>query len=154
MPGRAFWIVADPDTGTIYTALANTNLIAKLRVDGAGKPVLVSTVPTVRNPISFDMDMSTGTLYVGGYADSQLQIIPASAFEARGRRPGDPFRRAPGRRSVAVAEQEALARRELGLRAVARRAEVARRVHRLGAAVGGVLDRRDRRVGCLVRVAW
>lgn len=80
VPGRAFWIVGDPDTGTIYTALANTNLIAKLRVDGTGKPVLESTVPTVRNPISFDMDMSTGTLYVGGYADSQLQIIPASAF--------------------------------------------------------------------------
>ena len=80
VPGRAFWIVGDPDTGTIYTALANTNLLAKLRVDGAGKPVLESTVPTVRNPISFDMDMSTGALYVGGYADSQLQIIPASAF--------------------------------------------------------------------------
>jgi DNA-binding beta-propeller fold protein YncE len=80
VPGRAFWIVGDPDTGTIYAALANTNRIAKLRLDGAGKPVLESTVPTVRNPVSFDMDMTTGTLYVGGYADSQLQIIPASSF--------------------------------------------------------------------------
>jgi DNA-binding beta-propeller fold protein YncE len=86
VPGRAFWIVGDPDgdggSGTIYAALANTNLVAKLRVDGAGKPVLESTVPTVRNPISFDLDMTTGTLYVGGYADSQLQVIPASAFDA------------------------------------------------------------------------
>jgi 6-phosphogluconolactonase (cycloisomerase 2 family) len=80
VPGNAFWIVGDPDTGTIYTALANTNLVAKLRVDASGTPVLVSTVPTVRNPISFDRDMTTGTLYVGGYADSQLQIIPSSAF--------------------------------------------------------------------------
>jgi hypothetical protein len=83
VPGRAFWIVGDPRTGTIYTALANTNLVAELRVDGSGKPVLVSTVPTVRNPVSMDLDTTTGTLYVGGYADSQLQIIPASAFGPR-----------------------------------------------------------------------
>ncbi|MBW4043171.1 MAG: hypothetical protein HIU86_13805 [Acidobacteria bacterium] len=83
VPGRAFWIVADPGTGTIYTALANTNLVAKLRVDGAGRPALVSTAPTVRNPVSMDLDMTTGALYVGGYADSQLQIIPASAFGQR-----------------------------------------------------------------------
>ena len=80
VPGRAFWLVADPDGGTVYAALSNTNLVAKLHVDAGGKPVLDSTVPTVRNPISMDLDMTTGTLYVGGYADSQLQIVPSSAF--------------------------------------------------------------------------
>lgn len=79
VPGRAFWIGSDQN-GRIYTALANTNKIAELKVSAAGKPTLVTTVPTVRNPVSFDRDPDTGDLYVGGYADSQLQIIPASAF--------------------------------------------------------------------------
>ncbi len=80
VPGRAFWIGSDPATGTIYAALSNTNKIAKLTVDAGGKPALSSTVPTVRNPISFDRDSATGDLYVAGYADSELQIIPAAAF--------------------------------------------------------------------------
>lgn len=80
VPGRAFWIEADAATGTIYTALANTNRIAELTVRADGSPRLVATVPTVRNPVSFDRDPVTGDLYVGGYADSQLQIIPADAF--------------------------------------------------------------------------
>ncbi|MCJ1713042.1 YncE family protein [Curtobacterium sp. VKM Ac-2922] len=79
VPGRAFWIGSDQD-GTVYTALANTNKIAELKVSSAGRPTLVKTVPTVRNPVSFDRDPVTGDLYVGGYADSQLQVIPASAF--------------------------------------------------------------------------
>ncbi|WFR65832.1 hypothetical protein P9139_11755 [Curtobacterium flaccumfaciens] len=81
VPGRAFWIRADPETGTIYTALSNTNRIAKLSVRSDGSPELDSTVPTVRNPVSFDRDPSSGALYVGGYADSDLQIIPADAFD-------------------------------------------------------------------------
>lgn len=80
VPGRAFWIRADPATGTIYTALSNTNKIAELKVAADGTPTLIATVPTVRNPISFDLDPSTGDVYVAGYADSQLQIIPASVF--------------------------------------------------------------------------
>ncbi|PZE23233.1 YncE family protein [Curtobacterium sp. MCBD17_028] len=80
VPGRAFWIRADAATGTIYTALANTDTIAQLRVRADGAPQLVRTVPTVRQPVSFDRDPATGDLYVGGYADSQLQVIPASAF--------------------------------------------------------------------------
>lgn len=81
VPGRAFWIRADPDTGTVYTALSNTNRIVKLTVRSDGSPELDSTVPTVRNPVSFDRDPSNGALYVGGYADSDLQIIPADAFD-------------------------------------------------------------------------
>ncbi|MBI5160671.1 MAG: hypothetical protein HY996_04545 [Micrococcales bacterium] len=81
VPGRAFWVVADPASNTIYAALSNTNKIAKLSVSASGKPRLVTTVPTVQNPISFDRDPVTGNLYVGGFADSELQIIPASAFE-------------------------------------------------------------------------
>lgn len=80
VPGRAFWIKSDPATGTIYTALSNTNRIAELKVATDGTPTLIATVPTVRNPISFDRDATTGALYVAGYADSQLQIIPGTAF--------------------------------------------------------------------------
>lgn len=82
VPGRAFWIGSDAATGTIYTALANTNKIAELKVGADGAPTLVTTVPTVQNPISFDRDPATGDLYVAGYAASQLQIIPASAFRS------------------------------------------------------------------------
>ncbi|MBE7163484.1 MAG: hypothetical protein INR72_19770 [Williamsia herbipolensis] len=84
VPGRAFWIEADASTGTIYTALSNTNKIAELSVRDDGSPQLVTTVPTVRNPVSFDRDPATGDLYVGGYAASQLQIIPADAFATSG----------------------------------------------------------------------
>ena len=80
VPGRAFWIGSDPTTGTIYTALSNANKIAELKVAADGTPTLVATVPTVRNPISFDRDSATGDVYVAGYADSELQVIPASAF--------------------------------------------------------------------------
>lgn len=80
VPGRAFWIRSDPATGTIYTALSNTNKIAQLKVTADGKPILIATVPTVRNPISFDLDSASGDVYVAGYADSELQIIPAAAF--------------------------------------------------------------------------
>jgi hypothetical protein len=80
VPGRAFWIGSDPATGTIFTALSNTNKIAELKVAADGTPTLIATVPTVRNPISFDRDSATGDIYVAGYADSELQIIPATAF--------------------------------------------------------------------------
>jgi len=82
VPGRAFWIEADPATGTIYAALSDTNRIAELSVRSDGSPRLDATVPTVRNPVSFDRDPEDGTLYVGGYADSELQIIPGDAFES------------------------------------------------------------------------
>ena len=80
VPGRAFWIEADPATRTIYTALPNTNRIARLHVDAAGRPTLTGTIPTVQQPISMDLDAASGTLYIGGYARSQLQIVPVSAF--------------------------------------------------------------------------
>lgn len=80
VPGRAFWIEGDPATGTIYTALSNTNLVARLRVDSAGRPALDGTIPTVQQPISFDLDAASGTLYIGGYARSQLQVAPVAAL--------------------------------------------------------------------------
>lgn len=79
VPGRAFWIEADAATGTVYTALADANRIARLRLDDRGAPVLDGTIPTVRQPISFDL--ADGTLYVAGYAGSQLQIAPVTAFD-------------------------------------------------------------------------
>lgn len=82
VPGRAFWICADPTTGTVYTALADANLVAKLRVDGAGRPVLVATASTVQQPISMDLHAAGGMLAVGGYARSQLQLLPLAAFDA------------------------------------------------------------------------
>ncbi|MGT2427099.1 YncE family protein [Amnibacterium kyonggiense] len=81
VPGRAFWIVADQATGTIYTALANTNLVARLVTDRSGRPSLTGTIPTVQQPISMDLDAAGGTLYIGGYAASQLQIAPVRAFD-------------------------------------------------------------------------
>lgn len=80
VPGRAFWLAADPATATVYAALPNTNLVAKVHVGADGAPTLVSTVPTVRQPVSMDLDPDSGTLYIGGYADSTLQIVPTSAF--------------------------------------------------------------------------
>ncbi|PZF56530.1 hypothetical protein DEJ23_10205 [Curtobacterium sp. MCSS17_008] len=80
VPGRAFWIEADAASGTIYAALSDTNKIAELSLRSDGSPQLDATVPTVRNPVSFDRDPEDGTLYVGGYADSELQIIPRDAF--------------------------------------------------------------------------
>lgn len=81
VPGRAFWVEADAATGMVYAALSDSNRIAELRVGRDGRPRLVATVPTVRQPISMDLDPATDTLYVGGYADSQLQILPTSAFD-------------------------------------------------------------------------
>ncbi|MFD1722063.1 YncE family protein [Amnibacterium endophyticum] len=78
VPGRAFWIEADAGSGTVYTALADANLIARLRLNGAGAPVLDGTMPTVRQPISFDL--AGGDLAIAGYAGSQLQVAPTSAF--------------------------------------------------------------------------
>lgn len=82
VPGRAFWIEADPDTGTIYAALSNTNQIARLQIGPDGTPQLRSTVPTVRQPNSMDLDPSTGTVYVAGNTQAQLQVIPATVFPA------------------------------------------------------------------------
>lgn len=80
VPGRAFWLEADPTTGTIYAALPNTNKIAKLRLRHNGAPQLVSTVPTVRQPISMDLDQVTDTLYVAGHSNGELETIQPSAF--------------------------------------------------------------------------
>lgn len=80
VPGRAFWIEANPATNTIYTALSNTNRIVALRVRGDGSMERIASVPTVRQPNSFDLDPSTGTIYVAGYTNAELQIIPANAF--------------------------------------------------------------------------
>ncbi|WP_147392068.1 YncE family protein [Amnibacterium setariae] len=80
VPGRAFWILADPEARTIYAALANTNRIVRLSVDRNGHPTVTGTLPTVQQPISMDLDAASGTLYIGGYAASQLQIAPVSAF--------------------------------------------------------------------------
>lgn len=81
VPGRAFWVEADVATGTVYAALSDANRVAQLRVGADGRPRLVATVPTVRQPISMDLDAASGTLYVGGYADSQLQVVPVNAFD-------------------------------------------------------------------------
>lgn len=80
VPGRAFGIATDPGKNLVYTSLANTNLVARLRVkpDGTlGRPV---TLPTVRQPDSLAVDHSTGTVYVAGNAGSALDVIPAAAF--------------------------------------------------------------------------
>lgn len=80
VPGRAFWIEANPATDTIYTALSNKNLIVSLRVRDDGSMKRIAAVPTVRQPNSFELDATTGTIYVGGYTNSEIQIIPTTAF--------------------------------------------------------------------------
>lgn len=80
VPGRAFWIEADAETGTVYAALSNTNRVAQLDVGQNGSLTERSTVPTVQEPVSMDLDPNTGTVYVAGYAQSELQIVPPTAF--------------------------------------------------------------------------
>ena len=84
VPGRAFWVETDPASSTVYAALSNTNKIASLHVNPDGSLTPPTTVPTVRNPVSMDIDPTTRTLYVAGYADSQLEIIPPQAFSPAG----------------------------------------------------------------------
>lgn len=83
VPGRAFWVETDPRTSTVYAALSNTNLIAALHVNPDGSLSPPVTVPAVRQPVSMDIDPNNGTLYIAGYANSQLEIIRPDAFTSR-----------------------------------------------------------------------
>ena len=80
VPGRAFGLDTDPGTGTIYAVLSDVNKVAKLITDPTGKPILVSTIPSVRQPNSLALDPFTGTLYVAGNVDPEMQIVPVTAF--------------------------------------------------------------------------
>ncbi|MCA1672539.1 MAG: YncE family protein, partial [Actinobacteria bacterium] len=81
--GRAYGLATDPQRGRAYVTLANTNQIVALQLERAGSVRTVSALPTVRQPNSVAYDPMTDTVLVAGAADSELQIIPASAFPTR-----------------------------------------------------------------------
>ena len=78
--GRAYGISADPRRGLLYTALSNTNQVVRWRIGPDGSLRDPRPLPTVRQPDDVAVDPRTGTAYVVGRADAQVQELPASAF--------------------------------------------------------------------------
>lgn len=80
VPGRAYGLSSDPGRGLLYTALSNTNQVVRWRTGPDGSLRDPKTLATVRQPDDVASDPRTGTAYVVGRTDAQVQQIPESAF--------------------------------------------------------------------------
>lgn len=80
VPGRAYGLSSDPDRGLVYASLSNTNQVVRWRTGPDGSLRDPRTLGTVRQPDDVAADPRSGTVYVVGRTDAQVQQIPASAF--------------------------------------------------------------------------
>lgn len=78
--GRAYGLATEPRRGFAYVTLANTNEVARVRVSAEGKLHRAGTVDTVAQPNAIAVDERSGTVYVVGRKESEVQILPRSAF--------------------------------------------------------------------------
>lgn len=80
LPGRAYGLAGDPDRGLVYTTLANTNQVASLRALPDGNLTEVRSVNTVSQPNDVAVDPRSGTVYVIGQGQAQVQALTPSSF--------------------------------------------------------------------------
>ena len=73
-PGAPYGVVLDAPRSRLWVTLTQTNELLEFRVDG-DRLRRGARYPTVRQPNSVAVDPGTGTVYVAGVAESQLQII-------------------------------------------------------------------------------
>lgn len=80
LPGRPYGLAVAPERGFAYVTLSTTNRVVRLRVRPDGSPGQRRVLPTVQQPNSVAVDGSTGTVYVVGKAESNVQVLPPVAF--------------------------------------------------------------------------
>lgn len=74
LPGAPYGLAADLERGRLWVALSATNELVRYDVtDGA--PREVGRLPTVQQPNSVAVDAGSGTVYVGGMAAGEIQVI-------------------------------------------------------------------------------
>jgi DNA-binding beta-propeller fold protein YncE len=74
LPGRPYGLAADPGRRAVWVTLTDTNRLVGLRVTRDGlRPF--ANLPTVRQPNSVALDVTSGRVDVAGSADGMLQIL-------------------------------------------------------------------------------
>ncbi len=80
LSGRPYGLATDMRRGVAYVTLSTSNQVVQFDIRPDGSLVRRTTLPTVQQPNSVAVDASTGTVYVIGKADSQIQVLEAGAF--------------------------------------------------------------------------
>jgi DNA-binding beta-propeller fold protein YncE len=76
-PGTPYGVGADPVRHRVWVASSAANTLQRYDYDDTGRLTPVGApVPTVRAPYSVAVDPATGTVYVAGADDAQLQVLP------------------------------------------------------------------------------
>lgn len=73
-PGTPYGLALDAARGRLWVTLTKTNELVEFSLAG-GKLTRRTRYPTVRQPNSAAVDPRTGTVYVAGAADGELQIV-------------------------------------------------------------------------------
>ena len=73
-PGAPYGVALDASRSRLWVTLTETNELLEFRIDG-DRLRRGARYPTVRQPNSVAVDPRTGTVYVAGAADGQLQIV-------------------------------------------------------------------------------
>lgn len=80
LPGGPYGIALDPGRRRLWVTLTGTNTVAELPAHG--RPHVLRTFPTVRQPNGVAVDSRTGRVFVGGRADGVLQLLDPAATRA------------------------------------------------------------------------
>lgn len=73
LAGGPYGIALDPERRRLWVTLTQTNQLVELPAHG--RPHILRTFATVRQPDSVAVDVRTGRVFVGGRADGVLQIL-------------------------------------------------------------------------------